>query len=52
MNTAPFIDRSSAVAVSKFGRNVDYGLVFSALMTHITREDIGNSDHQQKCGNC
>jgi hypothetical protein len=52
MNTVLSIDLGSAVAGSKLGRNVEYDWVSSELRIRITQEDIENSGHQQRCGNC
>ena len=42
--------RSAAAANQRIMR-AHCSLVFDALMTHIIRGDIGNSDPQLKCGN-
>ncbi len=52
MNSVPFIDRSSAVAVSTYEKNAGYVWVFSGLKIHTTQEGTENSDHPQRCGNC
>src|SRR5450755_2608510 len=52
MNSVPFTDQFPAVAANRSGKHARCGWVFSELKIRITREDIENSGHEQRCGNC
>jgi len=52
MKSVRLTDRSLAADGNRLRKHARYGWEFSELKIRITREDIENSDHEQRCGNC